>query len=122
MRPLTEVLPKAMLPVAGRPFVDHQLAWLASEGVTDVVFCIGYQGETIREYVRDGSRWGIRAVYVDEGSDLKGTGGALRLALDQGVLDPVFAVIYGDSFLQVSLREMWVHFAESKKPALMAVL
>src|SRR6185369_9255427 len=52
----------------------------------------------------------------------KGTGGALRLALDQGVLDPVFAVLYGDSFLQVSLRDMWARLAESRKPALMAVL
>src|SRR5712692_3516221 len=122
MRPVTEVLPKAMLPIAGRPFVHHQLDWLASEGVTEVVFCIGYRGEMIREYVGDGSRWGLGAVYVDEGSHLKGTGGALRLALDQGVLDPAFAVLYGDSFLQVSMRDMWARFLESRMPALMAVL
>jgi NDP-sugar pyrophosphorylase family protein len=52
----------------------------------------------IREYVGDGGRWGLGAVYVTKGSHLKGTGGALRLALDQGVLDPAFAVLYGDSF------------------------
>ena len=61
-------------------------------------FCIGYRGEMIREYVGDGGRWGLGAVYVTKGSHLKGTGGALRLALDQGVLDPAFAVLYGDSF------------------------
>jgi len=122
MRPVTEVLPKAMVPVAGRPFVHHQLDWLASEGVSEVVFCIGYRGEMIREYVGDGSRWGLGAVYVDEGSQLKGTGGALRLALEQGVLDPVFAVLYGDSFLQISIRDAWARFVESRKPALMAVL
>ncbi len=42
-----------MLPVAGKPFVHYQLDWLASEGVTDVVYCIGYRGETIRDYVGD---------------------------------------------------------------------
>ncbi len=123
IRSIAGTLPKAMLPVAGLGlFVHYQLDWLASEGVTGVVFCIGYGGSAIREYAGDGSRWGLDLVYVDEGSHLKGTGGALRLALDRGVLDPVFAVLYGDSFLQVSIRDMWARFTESRQPALMAVL
>ena len=67
MRPSTETLPKSMLPAAGKPFVHYQLEWLAAEGVTDVVYSIGYRGGAIRDYVGDGSRWGIRAVFVDEG-------------------------------------------------------
>ncbi len=122
MRPSTETIPKSMLIAAGKPFVAYQLDWLASEGVTDVVYSIGYRGGVIRDYVGDGSRWGIRAVFVDEGERLLGTAGALRLAFDQGVLDPTFAVLYGDSYLRVSLSAMWRRFEESSQPALMTVL
>jgi NDP-sugar pyrophosphorylase family protein len=104
MRPWTETLPKALLPVAGSPFVDHQLRLLADRGVTDVVLSIGYRGEMIRDAVGDGGPWGVAVRYVDEGRDLRGTGGALRLALDQGCLAPEFLVTYGDSYLPVAHR------------------
>ena len=67
MRPLTDTIPKALIPVAGRPFVDHQLAWLAGHGVTDVVLSIGYRGDMLRAHVGDGARYGLRVRYVDEG-------------------------------------------------------
>ena len=51
MRPLTAQIPKALIPAGGRPFVDHQLGWLAGHGVTDVVMCIGYRGDAIRAYL-----------------------------------------------------------------------
>ena len=104
MRPWTDSVPKALLPVAGVPFVDHQLALLASHGVTEVVFCIGYRGKMIRSFVGDGARWGLDVAYVDEGADLRGTAGALRLALDGGHLAESFLVVYGDSYLPVAHR------------------
>lgn len=104
MRPWTETVPKALLPVAGSPFVDHQLRLLADRGVTDVVLSIGYRGDMIRAAVGDGGPWGLAVRYVDEGSDLRGTGGALRLALDQGCLAAEFLVTYGDSYLPVAHR------------------
>jgi len=121
MRPLTERCPKSMLLAAGKPFVDYQFAWLASEGITDVVLSIGHRGEMIREYV-GGGLWGLRAAYVDEGSELRGTAGALRLACRMGALHPVFAVIYGDSYPRVPLRPLWDSFTASGLPAAMAVL
>ena len=54
MQPRTETVPKALLPVAGRPFADLQLSWLARSGVTDVVYAIGHLGERIRAFVGDG--------------------------------------------------------------------
>jgi len=122
MLPMTESLPKSLLPVAGRPFIDHQLTWLASEGITDVVLSIGYLGQLIREHVGDGCRWGLRVEYVDEGEQLRGTGGALRLACSRQILDPFFAVLYGDSFLRLSIRSLWDRFVQSGMPALMTVL
>jgi MurNAc alpha-1-phosphate uridylyltransferase len=114
-------LPKALLPVHGRPFVDHQLELLASRGVEDVVFCIGYGGTALRKHVGSGAAYGLTVGYVDEGDDLRGTAGALRLALDAGVLAEAFAVLYGDSYLPIALEPVWCAFLTSGLPALMTV-
>ena len=115
-------LPKNLVPVGGRPFADHQLTWLAEQGVTQVVYCIGYRGDQIRDYVGSGERWGLQVMYVDEGSDLRGTGGALRLAYDAGVLRESYAVLYGDSYLRLDLPRVHEAFRASGLPALMTVL
>jgi len=77
LRPLTADRPKTMVPVAGRPILEHELVWLAAEGVTDVIVLCGYRGETIMEHVGDGSRFGVRVHYSPEERPL-GRGGALR--------------------------------------------
>jgi MurNAc alpha-1-phosphate uridylyltransferase len=121
MRPLTDVMPKALIPVAGTPFIDHQLRWLARHGVTHAVLSIGYRGEMLRAHVGDGAAHGLRVTYVDEGAVLRGTAGALRLAAAQGALDEAFLVTYGDSFLPIDFAEVWTRFRTSGQPALMAV-
>jgi NDP-sugar pyrophosphorylase family protein len=121
MRPVTDVVPKVLLPVAGEPFAAHQLELLRAGGVTDVVYCIGHLGELVREYVGDGSRFGLRVSYVDEGRDLLGTAGALRLAADAGALADHFFVLYGDSYLPIDLRPVEAAFSASAEPALMTV-
>lgn len=77
LRPLTNDRPKNMVPVAGMPIVEHQLEWLRSNGVTDVVFLCGYKADVLEEHIGDGSRFGVRALYSLEGEPL-GRGGALR--------------------------------------------
>jgi NDP-sugar pyrophosphorylase family protein len=121
MRPLTDVRPKALLPVAGRPFVDLQLEWLARHGVTDVVLSIGYKGEMLRDHVGDGARFGVAVSYVDEGENLRGTAGALRLALSRGALEESFLVTYGDSFLPIDFGAVYRAFRGAGRPALMTV-
>jgi NDP-sugar pyrophosphorylase family protein len=121
MRPATDSVPKALLPVAGRPFADLQLSWLASQGVTDVVYCTAYLGEMIAGYVQSGSRWGLRVTYSDEGPSLVGTGGALRLTADRSLLDDDVFVLYGDSYLQVELDLVEAAYRSSGLPALMTV-
>jgi len=115
-------VPKTLVPVAGRPFADRQLAWLSEQGVSRVVYCIGHLGDQVRAYVGDGSRWDLRVSYVDEGRDLRGTGGALRLALEEGVLGDSFAVLYGDSYLRLDLGAVRAAFEKTSAPALMTVL
>jgi NDP-sugar pyrophosphorylase family protein len=103
MRPQTLAIPKAMLEVAGRPFVDWQLERLAQCGLRDVVMCIAYLGEQIRAYVGDGTRYGMRVSWSEDGGQLLGTAGALRAALQY--LAPTFLVTYGDSYLPFDYAE-----------------
>jgi NDP-sugar pyrophosphorylase family protein len=121
MWPAAQTLPKTLLPVAGRPFADWQLRWLAESGVTTVVYCIGYLGEQVRDHVADGSTWGLEVRYVDEGPELRGTAGALRLAHDEDVLADRFLVLYGDSWLQVDPAAVHAAAETSGLPALMTV-
>jgi NDP-sugar pyrophosphorylase family protein len=121
LRPITEAVPKALVPVAGRPFLDRQLEWLAGHGVTEVVLSLGAMGELVERHVGDGSRYGVPVRCIHEGSELRGTGGALRLALDHGALHEDFLVTYGDSFLLVDFGEIGREFVTGGRPALMTV-
>jgi NDP-sugar pyrophosphorylase family protein len=120
--PITHEIPKALVPIRGKPFAAYQLAWLAQQGVKDVVYCIGHKGAQIVDVVGDGSAWGLRVRYVSEGDNLKGTAGALRLALDTTHLNDAFFVLYGDSFLPIAYPPVIARYTEAGKPALMTVL
>jgi NDP-sugar pyrophosphorylase family protein len=121
VRHLTEAIPKALVPVLGVPFADWQLQHLARQGIDRVVYSIGYRGESLRAHVGEGSRFGLRVSWVDEGTQLRGTGGALRLALEQGALEEAFFVLYGDSYLPTSMSEVERVWRQSGAPALMTV-
>jgi MurNAc alpha-1-phosphate uridylyltransferase len=97
MRPHTLTMPKSMLPVAGRPFVDWQIERLVQAGLCDVVMCVAHLGHQIRAHVGDGARLGARVAWAEEGPNLLGTAGALRAALP--LLEETFLVTYGDSYL-----------------------
>jgi len=99
MRPRTETMPKVLLDVAGKPFVAWLLPRIASCGYDEAVLCVGHHGDQVRDVVQGGEAFGLRAKYVDEGTTLRGTGGAVALARAQGVLDDAFLVTYGDSYL-----------------------
>ena len=58
LRPLTEKIPKALVEVAGEPFVFHQLKWLAQQGISHVVMCVGFMGDMVREKVGSGKGGG----------------------------------------------------------------
>lgn len=77
LRPLTTDRPKPMVPVAGRPILEHQIEWLQRQGVTNVILLCGYRSDVIREHFGDGSNHGVRIEYSIE-EDPLGRGGALR--------------------------------------------
>jgi NDP-sugar pyrophosphorylase family protein len=119
LRPQTLQRPKAMIDVAGEPFIAHQLRLLRRERVNRVVLCVGYLGEQIEAFVKDGSRFGIAVNYRYDGPQLLGTGGSLLQALD--CLGPEFLVMYGDSWLDAAFAPIVETFRMSGKSALMTV-
>ena len=66
MRPATDETPKPLLPVLGKPLLEHQLAWLKAGGVTEAVLCLGYKPEAFERALSDGSRWGLPLRYAVE--------------------------------------------------------
>lgn len=120
LRPITEKIPKALVDVAGIPFICHQLNYLHTQGIREVVLCIGYLGEMIEAVVGDGSRFGLNVRYAPDGPVLLGTGGAIKQALP--LLGEHFFVLYGDSFLPVDFAPIEQSYFSSGKQALMTVL
>lgn len=119
LRPITERIPKVLVPVAGKPFLAHQLDLLCEQGVGRVVLCLGHLGEQVQEQFGDGAGWGVRLDYSFDGPHLLGTGGALRQALP--LLGEEFFVLYGDSYLVTPFAPIAKFFKESKKLGLMTV-
>jgi N-acetyl-alpha-D-muramate 1-phosphate uridylyltransferase len=119
LRPVTETVPKVLLEVAGKPFLEHQLAQLQREGVEDVVLCVGYLGEMIQEKYGDGTGYGVRLRYSFDGPKLLGTGGAIRNALP--LLGEAFFVMYGDSYLRIDFDRVESTFRNSGKLGLMTI-
>lgn len=102
MLPRTERVPKILLPVAGRPFAAWLLERLAASGFGEAILAIGHLGDEVRRAVGEGSAFGMRVRYVEDGERLLGTAGALRRALAD--LRPTFLVTYGDSYLPFDYR------------------
>ena len=119
LRPLTETVPKVLLEVAGKPFLEHQLAMLRGQGIRRVVLCLGFLGEQIQLKFGDGSAYGVDLLYSFDGPALLGTGGAIRQAIP--LLGETFFVLYGDSYLTIDFGLVARALAQSRKSALMTV-
>ncbi len=139
LRPITEKIPKSLIPVAGKPFLAHQLELLRSRGICRAVLCVGYLGEMIQRQFGDGSTFGVKLDYSfdssrrsdwprrsetktgaeADGPQLLGTGGALKRALP--LLGMEFFVLYGDSYLPIEYRPIAEFFRRSGKLGCMTV-
>jgi len=118
IRPVTENIPKSLIEINGRPFIDYQLDLLRSEGITDAVLCVGHLGGMIEAHVGDGSRHdGLRVRYSYDGEAPLGTGGAVKKALP--VLGDKFFVMYGDSYLPINYADVERAFESSGRSGLM---
>jgi NDP-sugar pyrophosphorylase family protein len=119
LRPLTYEMPKALIPVDGKPFLHHQIELLKRHGIHDIVLCVGHLGDKIRAYFGNGRWLGVRIRYSEERVMLLGTAGAVRNA--EPLLEDDFFLLYGDSYLPVDYREVMRYFRRSGRLGLMVV-
>lgn len=109
--------PKPMIPVGGKPLLEHQLLWLKGQGFKTVTLCLGYKAETISAYFGDGARWGVSLRYQVEAAP-RGTAGCIKdLAPEGDVL-----VVYGDLFPELDLAPFLAFHAGRPEAAASLVL
>jgi NDP-sugar pyrophosphorylase family protein len=103
LRPLTDSLPKPMVPVNGKPFLYHLLTQLADQGVKRFVLLTGYMGEKISDYFGDGAQYGW-AISYSRGPVAWDTGRRLWEARE--LCDRKFLLLYSDNFVQFRLKQL----------------
>ena len=104
LRPITYEIPKPMVPIKGRPILEHTIELLRKYDVREVIISIGYLGNKIREYFGDGSKFGVKITYIEEDEEM-GTAGALRLA--KPLLDEPFLMFNGDNLVNIDIDSFY---------------
>jgi len=119
---VTRKIPKSLIEIAGKPFIFHQLEMLSSQGIKNVVLCVGHLGEMIESRVGDGAKFNLNIKYSYDGQKQLGTGGSLKKALP--LLSEIFFVLYGDSFLPLNLKKVEKAYSENStdKLGLMTII
>lgn len=112
LRPLTERVPKCMVPIHGKPFLEHQILLLRNFGAQKFLVLNGYLGEQVEQYFERGGKWNIHIDYSRE-QILLGTGGALKKA--EPLLESSFLLLNGDTFLPVNYAEIVASFHAKQK-------
>jgi len=116
---LAQNIPKSLVPICGRPFIDWQIESLKESGVTDILICIGHLGEQISNHLGNGNKFGVNIEFSSDGPIKLGTGGAILAAINK--LPDNFMITYGDSYLPTNFHKITNHFFEKKAKVLMAV-
>jgi len=119
LRPLTLSIPKPMVSVNDRPFLEYELNLLKKNGIEEFVFCVEYMSEVIEKHFGTGAKFGVSIIYSHDGDKQLGPAGALKKA--SGLLEKEFMVTYGDAFLQMDYRSFVEKFRESGKLGMMSV-
>jgi mannose-1-phosphate guanylyltransferase len=111
LRPLTRTVPKPLLPIAGQPFLERQLHWLAGHGVDEAVLSLGYLPDAFVAHFPDGEHAGVRLHYAVEATPL-GTAGGIRFAARSAGIDDRFVVCNGDVLTTLDLSGLVRFHAE----------
>jgi len=119
LRPLTHQIPKVMVLIKEKPFLEYILELLKRNNLKKIVLCAGYLGEKIENYFGNGKKWGMDIKYsFEKEKGLLGTGGALKNA--ELLLENEFIVLYGDTFLNINYQDLISYFYKQGKLGVMA--
>ncbi len=110
--------PKSMAPIAGIPFLEHQLRFLKKQGIQETVLAVSYMADKIKSYFGDGRQLGIKIIYSEEEISL-GTAGALKHAEQH--FDRSFFVLNGDSYAKIDLQDFYKKHLDKKSSCTLSV-
>jgi len=111
LRPLTDITPKPLLPIKGKPIIEHAINNFRKHGIEDIILAVGYKADKIKEYFEDGRKLGVNISYCIEDEPL-GTGGAIKKA--SADITETFLAINGDNLADINWTEM-INFHKIKK-------
>ena len=115
LRPFTFTRPKHLLPIVGKPLLQHTIESLKKIGITEIIAVIGYKEEMIREFFKDGSKYGVNIKYVNQ-EMIEGTAAAIKIVKDV-VNDDAFLLQYGDVLVPSESYPPLIKKYEKKKPS-----
>lgn len=118
LSPLTQSIPKPLVNIHGRPFLEYQIEWLRRCGFNRFLMLVGYLAEAIERHFQDGRRWEVTIAYSCERSPM-GTAGALKFAASR--LEDQFLLLNGDTYLPINYAQMAARFSTCNGTGLMAV-
>lgn len=119
LRPITYEIPKPMVPIQGRPILEHTINLLRRHDIRDIIISTGYLGHKIKEYFGDGSKFGVKINYIEEDKPL-GTAGSLRLA--SPLLNEPFIMVNGDNLFSFDLDGLVMAHKQNGGLATMALV
>jgi histidinol-phosphate phosphatase family protein len=118
MRPLTDLRPKPMIEVCGKPFLEYQITMLRDQGFKRVLLLLGYLPDVVRDYFGDGSKWGLEIDYsITDVEDKTGR----RLKLAENKIEDLFFLLYCDNYWPMPMDRMWRRFLEAAAPMMVTV-
>jgi len=104
LRPITYEIPKPLIPIHGRPILEHQIAMLKNNNIDNILLSVGYMRERIKEYFGNGSKFGVDITYIEEDKPI-GTGGPLTLAKDY--IKDSFVLMNVDTLMNPDIEEIY---------------
>lgn len=119
LKPITETIPKPLVEINGKPFLEYLLNHLKKYRITKIILCVGYLGEKIEEYFGNGERLGLDIKYSYE-KELLGTAGAIKNA-EKLINTKNFLVLNGDTYTQIDIGALLKQHNSSNLPVTMAV-
>lgn len=121
MRPFTYEMPKSMIPIHGRPLLEHTIILLREHNLRDIIISIGYLGEKIQEYFGDGSKLGVKISYAEQDKNGEmGTGGALKITQNL-IKQNTFVMVHGDVLAEINLADLIDFHQKNGKTATVAL-
>lgn len=118
LKPITHEIPKPLVPIKGKPVLEHILDLLKKHNIRDIILSVSYKKDKIKEHFGDGSKFGVNIVYVEEEKPL-GTAGAVKLA--KQYLNDTFIIINGDNLYNLDISDLYLFHQQNKAIATMAL-